>query len=359
MPFFFSALGFVDSVRVTLAGTLDGTAEALVFSGVDSIQAAGSGSNLLLTAPLRPSLGAWETALQALQYTNSAMPPQSGMRQVRFIAYAANNVSDTAVAYLPIYSSTPSAGEDSSLSLCPDAPAADLFAALGGSPEAGGQWQPGIGTFDPAVDTPGDYLYIQSSPGCPPDTAVVSVSIAPAPAFSLGMDTLLCAGETLLLEAPPGLGAYEWSDGSPGGSLSVSYPRHLLARSRQCSGLPRAGFHQRGVFGLRRDNLAAKPCLVSREAATAALKCPCKEGKRLTIMTGALCLGATPWPTSQPAPILSPSPMPMAVPNPAAPRSRSRSSHCRPQTVCSCAPGKATIGRASPSAPIPCCLRIM
>ena len=221
---FSSALGFVDSVRVTLADTPDGTAEALIFSGADSIQSTGSGSSLLLTAPLRPGLGAWETALQALQYTNSAMPPQSGVRQVRFIAYAANNVSDTAVAYLPIYSSTPSAGEDSSLSLCPEAPAADLFAALGGSPEAGGQWQPDMGTFDPAVDTPGDYLYIQSSPGCPPDTAVVSVSIVPAPAFSLGADTLLCAGETLLLEAPPGLGAYEWSDGSPGGSLSVSSP---------------------------------------------------------------------------------------------------------------------------------------
>ncbi len=221
---FSSALGFVDSVRVTLADTPDGTAEALTFLGADSIQAAGSGSSLLLTAPLRPSLEAWEAALQALRYTNSAMPPQSGVRQVRFIAYAANNVSDTAVAYLPIYSSTPSAGEDSSLSLCPDAPAADLFAALGGNPEAGGQWQPGTGTFDPAVDVPGGYLYIQSSPGCPPDTAVVSVSITPAPAFSLGADTLLCAGESLLLEAPAGLGAYEWSDGSPGGSLSVSAP---------------------------------------------------------------------------------------------------------------------------------------
>ncbi|MCR9102343.1 MAG: hypothetical protein NXI25_20475, partial [bacterium] len=116
-----SELGYVDSIRVLLAGTLDGAAESLSFLGQDSIQVSGGGSALLLSAPLRPSIQAWEQALQALRYSNTAMPLQAGERQVRFIAYAANNVSDTAHARLPLFSSTPSAGEDASVTACPGA----------------------------------------------------------------------------------------------------------------------------------------------------------------------------------------------------------------------------------------------
>ncbi len=256
-----SELGYVDSIRVLLSGTLDGTAESLSFLGADSIEAGGGGPALLLSAPLRPSLQAWEQALQALRYTNTAMPPQPGERQVRFIAYAANNVSDTAVAYLPIFSSTPSAGEDGSLSLCPDAPATDLFAALSGSPAPGGQWQPGSGVFDPATDAPGTYLYLQDSPGCPADTAAVTVEIAAPPAFSLGADTVLCPGGSLLLQAPGGLQNYLWSDGSSGSSLLAESPGIYWLQASNTAGCTAADTIEVSFSDFSGVSLQASPAL--------------------------------------------------------------------------------------------------
>lgn len=109
------------------------------------------------------------------------------------------------------------------MALCPCSAPVGLFAQLGGSPAPGGQWQPGSGSFDPAADAPGTYFYIQSgAPGCPGDTAVATVSLLPPPVFSLGADTALCQGDTLLLEAPAGLQVEQWQDGSNGPSFTVA-----------------------------------------------------------------------------------------------------------------------------------------
>ena len=220
-----SEIGFIDSIRVMLSGP-GGMDEQLASTGSDSIVVFGSGSAQLRFLPQQgqPSLPAWEAVLGAAQYayTGPGLPPE-GTREIRVVAYAAGNVSDTALAYLPIFPYPPSAGEDAAVALCPGSAPVSLFAQLGGSPAPGGQWQPGSGSFDPSVDAPGTYFYIQpGAPGCPGDTAVATVSLLSSPVFSLGTDTVLCQSDTLLLEAPAGLQVEQWQDGSTGLSFTVA-----------------------------------------------------------------------------------------------------------------------------------------
>lgn len=219
-------LGYVDSVSFELGNLLDGPAEQLLFPGADSIEAMGSGSGRLqLRAVGRPGLAAWEEALRSVRYVNSAAPePQAGLRRVAIVAYMGGYASDTAFAFLPIYNTVPSAGEDGSLALCPGGGPVELFSALGGQPAPGGQWAPGSGSFDPAVDAPGEYLYVQALPGCPADTTRLMVSLADTLDLGLPSDTVLCQGGSLLLQGPSGLAVYTWSDGSSGGSLLASAP---------------------------------------------------------------------------------------------------------------------------------------
>lgn len=51
-----------------------------------------------------------------------------------------------------------------------------------------------------------------------------SITISYEPAISLGKDTLLCYGESLLLDASHPNGTYQWSDGSTASVLEVSEP---------------------------------------------------------------------------------------------------------------------------------------
>src|SRR5690606_18472112 len=80
----------------------------------------------------------------------------------------------------------PSAGTDGAITLCSaDAPA-DLFAQLGGTPDAGGTWSgpsPVIGgMIDPATMGAGIYTYtVAGSAPCPSATASVAVTINTPP----------------------------------------------------------------------------------------------------------------------------------------------------------------------------------
>ncbi len=111
---------------------------------------------------------------------------------------------DASATLLIVVHALPSAGEDGSLSLCPEAGSADLFAVLGGAPDAGGTWtQPGggahSGLFDPASNVPGVYTYtVTGTPPCPNDqaTALVQVHVVPAP--DAGPDAVSCGYSTEL-----------------------------------------------------------------------------------------------------------------------------------------------------------------
>ncbi|MEO8587834.1 MAG: gliding motility-associated C-terminal domain-containing protein, partial [Flavobacteriales bacterium] len=84
-------------------------------------------------------------------------------------------------------SAAANAGTGTILSLCAHDPAIDLFASLGGQPDADGTWTGPDGTntdglFDPAVDAPGAYVYsVMANPPCAPATATIMVNVVPFP----------------------------------------------------------------------------------------------------------------------------------------------------------------------------------
>ena len=257
-----SEIGYLDSLRLRLSGALGGAAEYLSLAAADSLAVEGSGTGSLLLRPAlgRPSLDAWRAALAAVRYHNEALPlPQEGLRAVAMQAFAARNASDTAWALFPLFHTTPRAGQGGSIAFCPGDAPASLFAALGGSPAPGGAWQPGSGAFDPAADSPGEYLYIQAAgPGCPADTARLLVSLHAPPSFSLGPDTTLCPGQSLLLQAPDSLGAYLWSGGSSGPALLASQPGQYWLQAENSAGCAAAD-----TIELRYSDLAGAAILAS------------------------------------------------------------------------------------------------
>lgn len=76
-----------------------------------------------------------------------------------------------------------SAGENTTITLCTNAPPTDLLTLLNGSPDAGGSWtDPNgsafAGTFTPGSSSPGLYTYHVTAPApCPDDEAVAAVIV--------------------------------------------------------------------------------------------------------------------------------------------------------------------------------------
>ncbi|MBP6697946.1 MAG: gliding motility-associated C-terminal domain-containing protein [Flavobacteriales bacterium] len=99
--------------------------------------------------------------------------------------------------------SLPDPGLPGAITLCTTDPIGDLFAQLGGTPDAGGSWtdpngDPFSGTFDPATDAPGTYTYtITVPPPCVSVTSTVAVAISTPP--DPGTDGSL----TLCVSSPP------------------------------------------------------------------------------------------------------------------------------------------------------------
>lgn len=124
-----------------------------------------------------------------------------------------------------------SAGQDASVALCNTGAVADLFDVLGGTPQPGGSWVgpngPHTGNFDPASDTPGDFVYtVAGAPPCPSVSATVSVSVNIQPDAGTSATTAVCSNDAafplfgVLGGAPDGGGA--WT-GPGGNAVSGTY----------------------------------------------------------------------------------------------------------------------------------------
>lgn len=75
-----------------------------------------------------------------------------------------------------IVSEAPEAGESTTIELTEGSTEViDLFAALGETAQAGGTWDSGDGSFDPATDTPGTFTYTVSNDNCS-DSATVTIT---------------------------------------------------------------------------------------------------------------------------------------------------------------------------------------
>jgi gliding motility-associated-like protein len=116
----------------------------------------------------------------------------------------------------------PNAGTDGSISLCPDAGTADLFASLGGNPNPGGTWAtpgglPHTGQYDPATDPQGSYTYtVTGLVPCPNDASQSTVTVYVVPAPDAGPDSVSCTLNGML-NATGTWSTGQWS--GPAGSI--------------------------------------------------------------------------------------------------------------------------------------------
>lgn len=97
------------------------------------------------------------------------------------VSNAETGCSDSAEILITVHP-TPDAGEDNSIIVNDNTTApVDLFDALGGTPEAGGTWEPGDGTFDPTSDVSGSFTYtVTNEFGCQA-SATVNVELVYCP----------------------------------------------------------------------------------------------------------------------------------------------------------------------------------
>lgn len=142
--------------------------------------------------------------------------------------------ADTSATVTVTVTSFLNAGTNNSVDVCTNGGNVDLFASLGGTPDAGGTWSDDDasgalsgGFFDPSQITPGTYDFTYSLIGqgaCASSSATVSVNVTQAP--NAGADGALvgCDSETAV-DLSTGLGATfdiggTWNDDDATGALS-------------------------------------------------------------------------------------------------------------------------------------------
>jgi gliding motility-associated-like protein len=148
--------------------------------------------------------------------------------------YAVNGVAPCGSASATVTVSTVQPndpGTDGTLTLCSSDAAADLFASLGGSPQAGGSWtspngSPMNGTVDPPTAVNGVHQYTVPANGpCPAATSNVNVTIVPAANAGTNGTATLCSSQTApyplssaLNGSPDPAGTWTAPNGQPHGS---------------------------------------------------------------------------------------------------------------------------------------------
>jgi hypothetical protein len=86
-------------------------------------------------------------------------------------------------------------------------------------------WSTGATTASIVVTQPGQYtVTARYGAGCTRTARVLVRTAPPLPALTLGADTTLCEGASLLLQAPGGVGAYRWSTGETTAAITVTQP---------------------------------------------------------------------------------------------------------------------------------------
>ncbi len=172
------------------AGSVTITAIAQPIAGNDvanfSICANGAPIDLFtLLGPNAQPGGAW---LPALSSGTGIFNPATDLATtyiytVTGISPCPNDTASVTVTIVP----PPNAGVDTTLTICSNEDAQDLFILLGPTAQSGGIWSPaltsGSGLFDPSVDTAGTYTYtvIPADNICGSDSATIAITIIQGP----------------------------------------------------------------------------------------------------------------------------------------------------------------------------------
>jgi gliding motility-associated-like protein len=242
-----AAFGGVFDPAVHAAGTytytVSGTppcaaASATVAIGVEQQPLAGNGAAISVCGDAAPfglfgllggtptSGGTWTGPSGALP--NGIYDPATGNGGVFTYAVVASAPCTTATATVTITQEAPvTAGSDAAVSLCVlDAPVA-LISLLGGAPQSGGIWTGPSGSqvgsaIDPATAQDGAYTYtVQGTAPCTDASAVLLLTVVPAPNAGADAQVALCTTEsalqliTLLGGSPMPGGTWTNASGAP------------------------------------------------------------------------------------------------------------------------------------------------
>lgn len=119
-------------------------------------------------------------------------------------------------------------------SICTNDQTVDLFANIPFQNSTNGTWTGSsalaggyLGTFDPATNSTGIYIYthVPFGAGCPTAYDTVDVTLLSAPAPDLGSDTTLCTTQSIILNPGTGSGyTYLWNNGVTGPQVNAFAP---------------------------------------------------------------------------------------------------------------------------------------
>ncbi len=129
-------------------------------------------------------------------------------------------------------SALPNAGTNGSNTVCTVNAPFTLISQLGGGPALGGFWTNPSGNFfggagvnfNPAIHPSGNYTYSLTSPGCPPVTSVVTVTVLPVPNAGNNNAVTLCENLGSI-----DLTSYLGGTPNAGGTWSVANPFDISA----------------------------------------------------------------------------------------------------------------------------------
>jgi gliding motility-associated-like protein len=185
-----------DSATVTLAVT--GPPDAGSDSAI-TVCANGAATALFNALAGNPDPGGSWTGPGGAAFAGTYDPQLQAPGSFIYSAPAAKGCAPATATVSVAELAPPMAGTGGVLTVCADGLPADLFAALGGNPDPGGNWSgpdPVLnGLYDPATMAPGPYVYTASgAPACPDAQALLMVSEATPP--DAGNDAVLavCAG---------------------------------------------------------------------------------------------------------------------------------------------------------------------
>lgn len=174
-----------------------------------------TGGQLQLTAPAGGQAYQWNTGASGSSITVN----QPGLYTVAVTG--ANGATTTLRHQVQAFTPPPLAVSGDSL-LCAGRGGQLTVVAPGAT---GYAWSTGARAASTPVSQPGTYtVAVAFGSGCTQQGRVRVRALPALPALTLGRDTSICEGETVLLQAPatPGMApSYRWSDGSTGTTLRV------------------------------------------------------------------------------------------------------------------------------------------
>lgn len=123
-----------------------------------------------------------------------------------------------------VVNTAPTAGSNGTISVCSNDGPVQLFTALGATPDAGGTWNPGNGTYTPGAQAAGTRVYTYTVAGlspCVSASATVTVTERRLPVAGGDGAVTVCSNEPALnlfsrLSGTPDAGG-TWSPGDPAG----------------------------------------------------------------------------------------------------------------------------------------------